>query len=575
MARYVFITGGVVSSLGKGLASAALGALLQARGYRVRLRKLDPYLNVDPGTMSPYQHGECFVTDDGAETDLDLGHYERFTGRPANRQDNITTGRIYQDILAKERRGDYLGATIQVVPHVTNAIKDFIREGNDGYDFVLVEIGGTVGDIESLPFLEAIRQFGNELPRNHAVYVHLTLMPYIPSAGELKTKPTQHSVKELLSIGIQPDILLCRTDRPIPKEERRKLSLFCNVREGAVIEARDVDNIYAVPEAYSAEGLDREVLLAFGLEPGQPPDLARWQFINDRVRSPEGNVTIAIVGKYTGMKDAYKSLIEALSHGGIANKVKVNLDWIESEVFEKEDPAPFLEHVNGILVPGGFGQRGAEGKIRAAQFARERNMPYFGICFGMQMAVIEAARNLCGIAEANSTEFAPTPEPVVGLMTEWLQGQRTGKARGERRPRRHHAARRLSGVARTRQPRRGNLRHHRNLRAPSPSLRGQHRLQGPARAARHAVLRHVAGRRAARDHRIHRPSLVHRRAVPSRAEVAAVRAAPAVLVVRRSGGGAEPAGLITACLDRGAIQRRAPRRRPTYQNGLLALSGND
>ncbi len=422
MARYVFITGGVVSSLGKGLASAALGALLQARGHRVRLRKLDPYLNVDPGTMSPYQHGECFVTDDGAETDLDLGHYERFTGRPANRQDNITTGRIYQDILAKERRGDYLGATIQVVPHVTNAIKDFIREGNDGYDFVLVEIGGTVGDIESLPFLEAIRQFGNELPRNHAVYVHLTLMPYIPSAGELKTKPTQHSVKELLSIGIQPDILLCRTDRPIPKEERRKLSLFCNVREGAVIEARDVDNIYAVPEAYSAEGLDREVLLAFGLEPGQPPDLARWQFINDRVRSPEGNVTIAIVGKYTGMKDAYKSLIEALSHGGIANKVKVNLDWIESEVFEKEDPAPFLEHVNGILVPGGFGQRGAEGKIRAAQFARERNMPYLGICFGMQMAVIEAARNLCGIVEANSTEFAQTPEPVVGLMTEWLKG---------------------------------------------------------------------------------------------------------------------------------------------------------
>jgi CTP synthase len=422
MTRYVFITGGVVSSLGKGLASAALGAVLQARGYSVRLRKLDPYLNVDPGTMSPYQHGECFVTDDGAETDLDLGHYERFTGRPANRQDNITTGRIYQDILTKERRGDYLGATIQVVPHVTNAIKDFIRDGNEGYDFVLVEIGGTVGDIESLPFLEAIRQFGNELPRNHAVYIHLTLMPYIPSAGELKTKPTQHSVKELLSIGIQPDILLCRTDRPIPKEERRKLSLFCNVREGAVIEARDVDNIYAVPEAYSAEGLDREVLLAFGMEPGVPPDLTRWKTINERVRNPEGQVTIAIVGKYTGMKDAYKSLIEALSHGGIANKVKVNLDWIESEVFEKEDPTPFLEHVNGILVPGGFGQRGAEGKIRAAQFARERHVPYFGICFGMQMAVIEAARNLCGIAEANSTEFAPTPEPVVGLMTEWLKG---------------------------------------------------------------------------------------------------------------------------------------------------------
>ncbi|MBX6424828.1 MAG: CTP synthase [Variibacter sp.] len=422
MARYVFITGGVVSSLGKGLASAALGALLQARGYKVRLRKLDPYLNVDPGTMSPYQHGEVFVTDDGAETDLDLGHYERFTGLPATRQDNITTGRIYQEILAKERRGDYLGATIQVIPHVTNAIKEFILAGNEGIDFVLVEIGGTVGDIESLPFLEAIRQLGNELPRQHAVYIHLTLLPFISSAGELKTKPTQHSVKELLSIGIQPDILLCRTDRPIPKEERRKLSLFCNVRESAVIEARDVDNIYAVPEAYHAEGLDREVLLAFGIEPGAPPDLSKWAEINERIRNPEGDVTIAVVGKYTGLKDAYKSLFEALSHGGIFNKVRVNIDWIESEVFEKEDPAPFLEHVHGILVPGGFGQRGAEGKIRAAQFARERRVPYFGICFGMQMAVIEAARNLCGIEQANSTEFGPTPEPVVGLMTEWVKG---------------------------------------------------------------------------------------------------------------------------------------------------------
>ena len=422
MARYIFITGGVVSSLGKGLASAALGALLQARGYKVRLRKLDPYLNVDPGTMSPYQHGEVFVTDDGAETDLDLGHYERFTGRPATRHDNITTGRIYQDILARERRGDYLGATIQVIPHVTNAIKDFVREGNDGFDFVLCEIGGTVGDIEGLPFFEAIRQLGNDLPRQHAIYIHLTLMPFIPSAGELKTKPTQHSVKELRSIGIQPDILLCRTDRPIPESERRKLALFCNVRESAVIEARDVDNIYAVPEAYSAEGLDAEVLAAFGIEPRQSPDLERWRLINERVRNPEGDVTIAIVGKYTGMKDAYKSLIEALSHGGIANKVKVNLDWIELEVFENEDPAPFLEHVNGILVPGGFGQRGAEGKIKAAQFARERHVPYFGICFGMQMACIEAARNLCGIENANSTEFGQTTEPVVGLMTEWLKG---------------------------------------------------------------------------------------------------------------------------------------------------------
>jgi CTP synthase len=422
MARYIFITGGVVSSLGKGLASAALGALLQARGYKVRLRKLDPYLNVDPGTMSPYQHGEVFVTDDGAETDLDLGHYERFTGRPATRQDNITTGRIYQEILAKERRGDYLGATIQVVPHVTNAIKDFIREGNEGYDFVLCEIGGTVGDIEGLPFFEAIRQLGNDLPRHQAVYIHLTLLPFVAGAGELKTKPTQHSVKELRSIGIQPDILLCRTDRPIPEGERAKLALFCNVRPSAVIEARDVDNIYAVPEAYHAAGLDREVLMAFGIEPKGEPDLARWRLINERIRNPEGNVTIAIVGKYTGLKDAYKSLIEALSHGGIANKVRVNLDWIESEVFERGDPAPFLENVNGILVPGGFGQRGTEGKIKAVKFARERQVPYFGICFGMQMAVIEAARNLCGIEDANSTEFGATPEPVVGLMTEWMKG---------------------------------------------------------------------------------------------------------------------------------------------------------
>jgi len=422
MARYIFITGGVVSSLGKGLASAALGAVLQARGYKVRLRKLDPYLNVDPGTMSPYQHGECFVTDDGAETDLDLGHYERFTGRPANKRDNITTGKIYQDILTRERRGDYLGATIQVIPHVTNAIKDFVREGNDEFDLVLCETWGRVGDIEALPYFEAIRQLGNDLPRHHAVYIHLTLLPYIPSAGELKTKPTQHSVKELRSIGIQPDILLCRSDRPIPAGERRKLALFCNVRESAVIEALDVDNIYAVPQAYHAAGLDGEVLAAFGMEPEGPPDLSAWEYINNRIRNPEGDVTIAIVGKYTGMKDAYKSLIEALAHGGVANKVKVKLDWIESEVFENEDPTPFLDHVNGILVPGGFGQRGAEGKIKAVQFAREKRVPYFGICFGMQMAVIEAARNLCGIAEANSTEFGEAREPVVGLMTEWLRG---------------------------------------------------------------------------------------------------------------------------------------------------------
>ncbi len=422
MTRYVFITGGVVSSLGKGLAAAALAALLQARGHTVRLRKLDPYLNVDPGTMSPYQHGEVFVTDDGAETDLDLGHYERFTGRPCNKGDNITTGRIYMDILTKERRGDYLGATIQVVPHVTNAIKEFILTGNEGYDFTLVEIGGTVGDIESLPFLEAIRQTNQQLPRGQCIFVHLTLLPYIPTAGELKTKPTQHSVAELRSIGIQPDILLCRTDREIPREERRKLALFCNVRETAVIEARDVASIYDVPLSYHAEGLDNEVLAAFGMDAEGEPDISNWRRISERVKNPEGEVTIAIVGKYTGMKDAYKSLIEALMHGGIANRVKVNLDWIESEVFEKEDPAPFLDHVHGILVPGGFGHRGAEGKIKAATFARQRKVPYFGICFGMQMAVIEAARSLAGIENANSTEFGPTDEPLVGLMTEWMRG---------------------------------------------------------------------------------------------------------------------------------------------------------
>ncbi len=422
MARYVFITGGVVSSLGKGIAAAALAALLQARGYRVRIRKLDPYLNVDPGTMSPYQHGEVFVTDDGAETDLDLGHYERFTGRPANKQDNITTGRIYRNIIEKERRGDYLGATVQVIPHVTDEIKNFIVEGNEEYDFVLCEIGGTVGDIEAMPFLEAIRQLGNDLPRGSAVYIHLTLMPYIPAAGELKTKPTQHSVKELRSIGIAPDILLIRADREIPESERRKLSLFCNVRASAVIQALDVDTIYDVPMAYHEEGLDSEVLAAFGIDPAPKPRMERWDEVSQRIHNPEGEVTIAIVGKYTGLKDAYKSLIEALHHGGMANKVKVNLDWIESEIFEQEDPAPYLQKVHGILVPGGFGERGSEGKILAAKFAREKKVPYFGICFGMQMAVLEAARSLAGVDKASSSEFGPTSEPVVGLMTEWLKG---------------------------------------------------------------------------------------------------------------------------------------------------------
>jgi CTP synthase len=433
MARYIFITGGVVSSLGKGIAAAALGALLQARGYKVRLRKLDPYLNVDPGTMSPYQHGEVFVTDDGAETDLDLGHYERFTGVSATKRDNITTGQIYKTILEKERRGDYLGATVQVIPHVTNEIKQFVLSDAGDADFVLVEIGGTVGDIEGLPFFEAIRQLGNELPRRHAVYMHLTLLPFIKTAGEMKTKPTQHSVKELRSIGIQPDILLCRCEQPIPPDERRKIGLFCNVRESAVIQAMDSSSIYAVPLEYHAQGLDKEVLDAFGLEDAPEPDLSAWKRIVSRMTSPDGEVIIAVVGKYTVLKDAYKSLIEALAHGGVANNVKVNLDWVESETFEG-DPGLAevrLAGVHGILVPGGFGERGAEGKIRAVQFAREHKIPYFGICFGMQMAVIEAARNVAGIKNASSTEFGETPEPVVGLMTEWVKGnQREQRAEG-------------------------------------------------------------------------------------------------------------------------------------------------
>ncbi len=427
MARYIFITGGVVSSLGKGLASAALGALLQARGYTVRMRKLDPYLNVDPGTMSPFQHGEVFVTDDGAETDLDLGHYERFTGVPCSQADNVTTGRIYSDIIAKERRGDFLGGTVQVIPHVTNAIQDFIVEGNDGVDFVLCEIGGTVGDIEGLPFFEAIRQLSIKLPDGDAIFIHLTLLPYVGAAGELKTKPTQHSVKELRSIGIQPDILLCRADREVPEDERRKIALFCNVREEAVIQALDVESIYDVPVAYHNEGLDNAVLDAFAISGAPPPNLSRWQRISHSIANPDGDVTIAIVGKYTGLPDAYKSLTEAIVHGGIANRVHVNLEWIEAEVFEEEDPAPFLETVNGIIVPGGFGERGAAGKIASARFARTREVPYFGICFGMQMAVIEVARNLAGLSGANSTEFGAAEIPIVGLMTEWMRGNELEK----------------------------------------------------------------------------------------------------------------------------------------------------
>ena len=422
MTRFVFITGGVVSSLGKGLASAALGALLQARGYTTRLCKMDPYLNVDPGTMSPFQHGEVFVTDDGAETDLDLGHYERFTGRPAQKSDNITTGRIYLNVLQRERRGDYLGATVQVIPHITDEIKNFIREKDGSADFVLVEVGGTVGDIEGLPFLEAIRQFGNEMGDERSLFIHVTLLPYISAAGELKTKPTQHSVKELMSVGIRPRILLCRSDRPIEQDELRKIGQFCNIEEKKVIPALDVSTIYEVPLTYHREGLDVQVLDCFGIKDPKRPDLKIWNDIVRRVKEPEGVVDIAVVGKYTNLSDSYKSLNEALVHGGIANNVKVNLRFIESTTFEQENPADYLHNIHGILVPGGFGERGALGKIKAAQFARERKVPYFGICFGMQLAVVEAARNLLFLEGASSTEFGACKDPIVGLMTEWVKG---------------------------------------------------------------------------------------------------------------------------------------------------------
>ena len=426
MARYIFITGGVVSSLGKGVASAALGALLQARGYKVRLRKLDPYLNVDPGTMSPYQHGEVFVTDDGAETDLDLGHYERFTGVSATKGDNVTTGQIYSGIIERERRGDYLGATVQVIPHVTDAIKRFVLADVDDVDFVLCEIGGTVGDIEALPYFEAIRQLGNDLPRGDAVYVHLTLMPYIPSAGELKTKPTQHSVKELRSIGIQPDVLLVRADRDIPESERQKIARFCNVRPSSVVQALDCQTIYEVPLAYHREGFDDEVLAAFGEGNAPLPTLDRWEGVVERVIHPDGEVRIAIVGKYTELKDAYKSLIEAVAHGGIANNVRVVIEWVESSAFKDADEVmAALDNVHGILVPGGFGERGSEGKIKAIQFAREKEVPFLGICYGMQMAMIEAARNLLEVADATSSEFGSAGSAIVGLMREWVRGNET------------------------------------------------------------------------------------------------------------------------------------------------------
>ncbi|GGI89134.1 CTP synthase [Polymorphobacter multimanifer] len=420
MTRFIFITGGVVSSLGKGLMAASLAALLQARGYSVRVRKFDPYLNVDPGTMSPYQHGEVYVTDDGAETDLDLGHYERVTGVPSRQTDNITSGRVYRDIIAKERRGDFLGATVQVIPHVTDAMKTFARAGTAGLDFVLCEIGGTVGDIEGLPSLEAIRQLSIDVGKANAVYIHCTLVPYLAAAGELKTKPTQHSVAELRGIGIQPDVLVCRSEHPLPESDRAKIALFCNVDRKAVIAALDAPSIYDVPLQYHGEGLDEEVLKAFGITDAPAPDLSRWDAISEALATPEGEVTIGVVGKYTGMKDAYKSLTEALVHGGIANRVKVNVRWLDAEEFEGDDAMPRLEPMHGILVPGGFGERGSEGKIACVRFAREHGVPFFGICLGMQMACIEAARNQAGVAGASTTEFGPTQEPVVGMITEWM-----------------------------------------------------------------------------------------------------------------------------------------------------------
>ena len=422
LTRFIFITGGVVSSLGKGLTSAAIAALLQAHGYTVRVRKLDPYLNVDPGTMSPYEHGEVFVTDDGAETDLDLGHYERFTGVAASRSDNVTTGQIYSEVLAQERRGDYLGGTVQVVPHVTDAIKNFTTANLHGEDFVLCEIGGTVGDIEGLPFLEAIRQLGYDLGPGRTIFIHLTLIPFLSAVGELKTKPTQHSVKELQRVGIRPDILVCRCDRDVPEGLRRKIALSCNLKPEAVVQAIDVDTIYQVPLDYHEQGIEGQILRHFGLEPKAEPELDVWREIVKRCRKPEGEVTVAIVGKYTGLHDAYKSLSEALHHGGIANNTRVNLEWVEADVFGGNGSVQALDDVDGILVPGGFGERGSAGKIRAAKFARERRVPFFGICFGMQMAVIDVGRELADLPAATSTEFGPCDDPIVGLLTEWRQG---------------------------------------------------------------------------------------------------------------------------------------------------------
>ena len=427
MTQYIFITGGVASSLGKGLTSAALGALLQSRGFNVKIKKLDPYLNVDPGTMNPFQHGEVFVTDDGAETDLDLGHYERFTNVPASINDNITTGQIYKRIISKERKGDYLGRTVQIIPHVTDEIKEFILSNNENIDFCLCEIGGTVGDIEGLPFFEAIRQLSNDLKKNMTCFLHLTLVPYISAAGEVKTKPTQHSVKELRSIGIQPDILVCRCDRKISKSDIRKISVFCNVDEDSVIQAIDVDTIYAVPKDLKINGLDVAVLNALGKSTFPKSNLRKWNKVVDRIRKPTGEVTIGVVGKYLELNDAYKSLFEALTHGGVSNNVKVKIKNIDTDKLEKNKNKTLFNGVNGLLVPGGFGKRGSEGKIFASKYARENKIPFFGICFGMQMAVVDVSRNLLEYKSASSSEFGKTDTPVIGLLTEWLKDEEIQK----------------------------------------------------------------------------------------------------------------------------------------------------
>ncbi len=548
MARYVFITGGVVSSLGKGLASAALGALLQARGFSVRLRKLDPYLNVDPGTMSPFEHGEVFVTDDGAETDLDLGHYERFTGVSARKTDSVSSGRIYSNVLEKERRGDYLGKTIQVIPHVTNEIKDFLRVGEDEVDFMLCEIGGTVGDIEGLPFFEAIRQFAQDKPRGQCIFVHLTLLPYVSASGELKTKPTQHSVKELRSIGIAPDVLLLRSERAIPEKEREKIALFCNVRKEAVIAAYDLKTIYEAPLAYHREGLDQAVLDAFGISPAPKPNLDRWVDVMDRLENAEGEVRVAIVGKYTQLEDAYKSIAEALTHGGMANRTRVRAEWINAELFEREDPSPFLEGFHAILVPGGFGERGTEGKIRAAQYAREKAIPYLGICLGMQMAVIEAARNLAQVKDAGSEEFDHEVgkkrfTPVVYHLKEWIQGNHIVE-------RKHDddkgGTMRLGAYTAALTP---GSRVSEIYHATEIEERHRHRYEGGRALPRGAgglradLLRDEPGWAVARDRRDQGSSVVHRRAVPPRAQVEALRAASAVRRFRARRGRGVAAGL--------------------------------